>query len=195
MGKRKSKPGASDPLGLDGFESRLGKALDRAESDPDSFDGMHAREGNPRTLAPRVPEAADIARKHRERTAAAGPAWKDGVMHPRKDPIKAAVAAKGKWEAALKKAMAEGSFVAGLEAVDEDEMVAILEATDPSVFTSGVDRRSAKYERKMAKVQPLLVALAEEIDRMPQDTEAQREARMLAAVRGMREIGKRVKKR
>ena len=193
MGKRKAPPAASPLPSLDDFEARLAKALDRAESDPDSFEGAHEREGNPRPLAPRVPEVADIVAKHAERTAAAGDAWKAGVLRPKKDPVQAAIAAKGKWAAKLTEAIRDDSFAKGLAAVDEDEMVRIIESTSPSVFTDGVARRSGKYRAKMEKARPMVLALAVEIDKMPQDTEAQREARMLAATRGMRAIGKRLK--
>lgn len=193
MGKRKAPPAESPLPSLDNFEARLAKALDRAESDPDSFESAHAREGNPRTLAPRVPEVADIVAKHAERTAAAGPAWKAGVMRPKKDPIKAAIAAAGKWGTKMTEAVRDGSFAKGLAAVDEEEMIRIIEGTDESVFTGGVARRAGKYRAKMEKTRPMVLALAEEIDKMPQDTEAQREARMLAATRGMRAIGKRLK--
>ena len=193
MAKRKPAGKDSALPTLGDFEARLDGALDRAMKDPDSFEGMHAREGNPRTLAPRIPEAADTAAKHAERTAAAGAAWKAGVMRPKKDPIKAAIAAEGKWEARMKEAIAAKSFAHGLEAVDEEEMIRILEGTDESVFTAGVARRGPKYERKLALMRPMQIALAEEIDRMPQDSDAQREARMIAAVRGARAIGKKLK--
>lgn len=193
MGKAKAPPAESPLASLDNFEARLAKALDRAEKDPESFEGAHEREGNPRPLAPRVPEVEDIVAKHSTRTAAAGQAWKDGVLRPKKDPIQAAIAAKGKWATKLQAAIQDDSFAKGLAAVDEEEMVRIIEATDPSVFTGGVARREGKYRAKMEKTRPMVLALAEEIDKMPQDTEAQREARMLAATRGMREIGKRLK--
>jgi len=190
---RKNAPVKSPLPSLDAFGKSLGAALDKAESDPESVDRVHEHEGNPRNLAPRVPEAADIAAKHQERTAAAGAAWKAGVMRPKKDPIEAAKAAAGKWETKVKEAIANKSFTKGLDAVDEAEMIRILEETDASVFTEGVRRRGAKYERKVGAMRPMLVALTNELDRMPVDTEQQREAKAIASIRGMREIGRRLK--
>lgn len=189
MPKPKPKPPAAVDS-LSAFEGGLDKALETAVNDPDSIEGMHAREGNPVTLGPRIPEAADMAKDMVTKAAAAGEKWLARVQHPKKDPITAAKAAAGKWKNKMQEAIANGSFEKGLDLIDEDEMYATIKAGGAAPFTSGVNRRAAKVERVMGELRPMMIALAEELDKMPIDTPEQREAKMIAAKRGMEAIGK-----
>lgn len=93
----------------------------------------------------------------------------------------------------LQRAIAENAYEKGLDQVDHDEMYEIIREGGAEAFANGVARRSKKIHRKIAQLREHVLALATEIDKMPQDTEAQRDARVLAAVRGMRAIGKRLR--
>ncbi len=179
--------------GLSAFQRTLKSALALAEKDPDAFEGAHARMGNPITLGPRIPEAADMAADMTAKAAAAGEKWLQKVTHPKKNPIEAAKAAKGKWKNKMQDAIAKDSFAKGLDKVDEDEMYQTIRDGGAAPFTSGVTRRSAKVLRVMTELRPYQLALAETLDKMPIDTPEQREAKMIAAKRGMEEIGKKRK--
>ena len=193
MARKTPLPPSPVVQSLADFERVLDKALDVAVKNPDALPGMHESAGNPVTLAPRVPSAGDMVEKLMTNAQAAGECWLAGVKKPRKEPLKAALAALGKYKSKMAAALASGSWEKGLAAADETAMYATIDALGAGVFTTGVGARKAKMTAAFTKLQPMLVALANTIDAMPQDTEAQREARLLAARRGMIEIGKKLK--
>jgi len=176
--------------GLSAFGTMLDKALVLVEKNPDAFEGMHARQGNPITLGPRVPEAADWAEKQTTNAAAAGDRWLKGVLAPKKNPIDEAKKKKGKYRQKMEQALREDRYGKGLDLIDEDEMYATIRDGGSAPFSSGVTRRRAKVERVAATLRPMVVALTATLDAMPVDTPEQREAKMIAAKRGMEAIGK-----
>jgi len=179
---------------LEEFERGLEEALDIAEVAPELLPGRQATTGgNPINLGPRVPEADEWAEDMVRNAQNNAEKWLRKVTRPKKDPIEAAKAAAGKWKNNLQQAIAENRYQKGLDQVDHDEMYEIIREGGAEAFAGGVARRSKKIRRKIGQLREHVLALATEIDKMPQDTEAQRDARVLAAVRGMRAIGKRLK--
>lgn len=179
---------------LEEFERGLEDALDIAEVAPELLPGRQATtEGNPINLGPRVPEADEWAEDMVRNAQNNADKWLRKVTRPKKDPVEAAKKAAGKWENNLKQAIAEKRFEKGLDGVDHDEMYEIIREGGAEAFANGVSRRAKKIHRKIGQLREHVLALANEIDKLPQDTEAQRDARVLAAVRGMRAIGKRLK--
>jgi hypothetical protein len=176
---------------LDAFERVLQVALDVAEKNPDALPGQARVEGNPISIGPRVPEAADIASKMVSGAVAAGERWLKNVQSPRKNPIEAARAAKGRWRTRVTEAAANDAFDKGLAKVNVDEMMETVRKRGAGAFTQGVQDRQAKITRVVGEMRPMILALANTLDAMPADTDAQREAKAVAAIRGMREIGKR----
>jgi len=189
MAKQKTKAGGVTAL-LEQFDSVLDKALAVAAKNPDALPGAHEHQGNPITLGPRVPEAADWGQSMADGAVAKGEKWFARVKTPKKDPIKAAIAAKGKYKDKVTESLAQDRFARGLAQVDEDEMYATIEAGGAAAFTSGIERRRGKITKKIEKLRPKVLALANAIDAMPDTTDAQREARMVAARRGMIKVGK-----
>jgi len=189
MGKRRAPKAKAAPVTLDNFLACLAVNMAKVAANPDAFAGSKATVGNPVTLAPRVPEAGTWAAKQIQRTMAAGAAWKEGVMHPKKNPVEAAKAANGKYKAKMAAALQADSFLKGLGNVDVDEMYRVIEATGEEVFTGAVQRREGKIRHRIEEIRDDVLALATTIDAMPQDTEAQREARVIANLRGMKAIG------
>lgn len=189
MPKRKK---SSNPIvdGLAAFERTLDKALALAATDPDALPGVHETQGNPMTLGPRVPEAADWADKQTANAEAASELWLKNVQRPKKNPIAAALKANTKYKAKMQESIAQDKFAKGLQKVDEDEMYAIIAARGSESFRSGVAARAVKVKRVVGDLRNRVVALTSALDAMPVDTDAQREAKMLAAKRGMQKIGK-----
>lgn len=187
MAKRKRTPAraTADP---DDFAARHARLLAQALKDPESLPGMHATEGNPRTLAPRLPEVADWANTQITNTVNAAERWKKNTMTPRKDPIAEAKKAGPKWENAVKKAIADKNFEKGLAATDEEAMIDAIDKTDPSDFARAVQKREMKITHKLDRLRPLVVAHCQAIDALPTDTEAQREDKVIKNLRGMRAI-------
>ena len=148
---------------------------------------------NPVTVGARVKSADAWAEKMVANAVAAGPAWRTGVLNPRKHPIESAIAANGKRKQRLAEAERDERWLHAMQRVDVDEMYRTIEEIGESAYTQGIAARKGKIKNKISKLQPLVEGLAKTIDGMPQDTDQQREARMLAARRGMIEIGKRLK--
>jgi len=145
---------------------------------------------NPVTVGGRVLDADEWARRQLEGSAAAGARWMYGVLHPKRNPIKAAIEANQKRKDRLAQAEKEEKWLRSMERVDVDEMYRTVEAVGETGYTSGVANRAGKIKKKVAELQPMVEALAKRLDEMPQDTDAQREAKMIAAKRGMQEIGR-----
>jgi hypothetical protein len=176
--------------GLAEFMGNLQVALAQAAKDPESVPNIHETVGNPITLAPRVASAADQVSKLVSNATNAGERWVANTLRPKKDPLARAKASVTKWRNAMQEAITGGRYEKGLAATDEAAMQATIQAIGSAGFVSGITARQAKITRKFGQLQPLQVALANQLDAMPTDTDAQREAKMLAAKRGMQAIGK-----
>lgn len=176
---------------LEGFEDRMvRRALDLI-SHPEKLEAAQGEVvGNPITLGPRVVSAADWAED--QVTAAKNKAakWLERSRRPKKVPSTAALAAKGKYRNKLEEALAGGYWEAAMGRVDEDLRMLIIEAVGATGFSQGIERHKPKVVARVKELQPLVLALAQEIDAMPQVTDDEREARMLAAKRGMQRIGR-----
>jgi len=169
-------------------------AMDVYDRDPSSLDEMLLpREGNPVTLSPRIPSAADMALKQKTRAAAAGEAYSKAVQNPRKDPIVRMKASNATFKNAVQLALNEDRWIKGVNNIDEAQMYQILATLGSTAYVNGVNAKSVKYESKMAKVQPMVAALVQQLDAMDTSTDGAREAKMIAARRGMIAIGQRLR--
>jgi hypothetical protein len=147
-------------------------------------------EGNPVTLGPRVISATDWVNKQTEGAKARADTWLKNSLAPSKDPKQAALKAAGKWKSNMQAAITGGHYEKGISGYDEAARTTVLNEGGTAAFISGVDRHKAKAVAKVSKLQPKVAALAATLDGMPIDTDAQREAKLLAARRGMIAIGK-----
>jgi hypothetical protein len=134
-----------------------------------------------------------MAEKMTTNAGAAGERWLAGVTSPKKDPISQMKKAAGTWKNAMQAAISSGSWEKAVAAIDEDEMYKIIREGGAGVFTSGISRRKGKIEKAYGLLRPKLLALASVLDAMPTDTDAAREAKMIAARRGMIKIGQELK--
>lgn len=184
--RRRTPPKAADPGAV--AQKLFEKLCVVARDDPDSLPGRKETVGNPITLAPRVPDAAEMTRQQLagvERTSAK---WKERVMKPRKNPIEAAKAAEGKFEDSMRRALTEKRFGKGLAQVDEEAMYETIAATPDDAVAQGVRKRQRKIKAKYDKLQPLLLANALSIDSMPNATPEDRVRRMVTNLENMRTI-------
>ena len=175
------------------FSSVLDKAFELAATHPELLPGFGPEKGNPVTLSPRIPLAADMATKMVANATNAAENWLKGVMAPRKSAVGEAKAANAKYKTRMTESIADDRWVKGINAIDENQMYAIIQAGGSGVFSSGIQRRQAKIQAKLEKMRPLMLALAGTLDAMPTATDQQREAKMIAARRGMIEVGKRLR--
>jgi len=172
----------------------FGATLDAIVAEqPKGKDPTKELSGNPVSVGAPVIEADAWASKQLRRAAAAGADWKEGVLHPRRNPVDAAIKAAGKWADRLQSAIRDKKFEAGLKQVDVDAMYATIEKLGEAVFVQGIEAREAKVRAKIAKLRPLVLALKQTIDAMPDATDADRVKRLLAAREGMLLIGKKMR--
>jgi len=163
---------------------------ERLATDPDFYAALHGRE-----IAPGIhinnpgPDPTKTAAKLVARATAAGADYVDGMRNPKRNPVEAAGRAEGKWADKLRAAMANKSYGKGVRKQNYPEAVEIATSDGGSAYSAGVSKRAAKIARVHADLMPRLGALSQAIQNMPQDTEGQREARLLAARRGAIAIG------
>ena len=180
---------------LTSFLERLHKDLDLIAKDPEKARQLSEadREGNPVTLGPRVVRAEDWVEDMVTGATAKSKKWLDKSLRPKKDPKAEAIAANEKYKNKMRTVIDEDLWVGGIQAYDEGVREEIIKSVGTSGFEQGIRTHKPKALQKIKKLQPMVTALAEEIDKMPEATDAEREAKMLAARRGMIEIGKRMK--
>jgi len=189
-------------MGLDNLNpeeaQQLSKLLEKADVYQDGMGDLPAQEGhrkfgqapkpNPSVIQ-RVLPASDWVEKQITTLEAVGEAnYLRGIRNPKKDPIKAGIAAQGKYEAAMKDPKVLKRRKTALEKTNMDEWTAMAEAIGAGKLVEGVRARRYKVERFVAKYQPLLKAHLATIDAMPDVTDANREAKMIANVKGLKDL-------
>lgn len=179
------------PYNLDEFTARFRARLKKhLEDNPPEQKGLKEITGNPVAVGSRVLDAEDWAAKQIERAKAAGNTWAKAVVKPRRDPVEAALKAAAKRKDRLEQSIRDGKWEKAMARVDKDAMYDTIEKVGASGFSKGIEVREAKIKSRVKELQPMVEGLAEAIDDMPDGTDSEREARLLAARRGMIEIGK-----
>lgn len=177
---------------LDNFIDQMHAQERRLKSDPEFKEAVLVGHlsGNPVTLGPLVPSVDDWVDDMTNGAIAKADKWLKRTLAPSVDPKAATLKAAGKFKTNMQTALNEGRFEKGVAAYDESARTAVIQEGGTAAFTSGVQRKKAKAKAKIAKLQPKVAALKSTLSGMPQDTDAQREAKMIAAKRGMQQIGK-----
>jgi len=188
MAKKQAQP--ANQVDLSNFEALFSEILDRVNGST----GANAPADltlpdNPVSVGARVPEAAEWSAAMIEGATRSGDRWLKHTLSPRKNPVTAAIAADQKRKDKLAEAERLGKWLASMNRVDVDAMYATIEAVGPGGYTGGIEARRGKIAGKIERLRPQVLALAETIDKMPDGTDAQREAKMVAARRGMIAIG------
>lgn len=190
-------PQKSNPLGLPevipdaaAAAKAVAAAMVLIDNDPAIREAVGtAVVGNPITVEI-VPSADRWASKQIANAVAGAANWVEGVQRPSADFKTAGLAAAGKWKQRVTEAVQQDRFAKGLGKTNTEEAIATAVAVGASGFSSGIQAREAKIRRVVGDLQPRVAAVKRTIDQMPQDTDAQREQRLLAARRGMIEVGK-----
>lgn len=136
-----------------------------------------------------VVDANTWTAKMMSRVQAAGGDWEKGVANPRRSPTAAMKAAGGKWKTRMQQAITNDAWMKGIAGLTDQAIQAAAAAAGGSRFVAGVTSRQQKIADAIAKLQPKVAALSSKIQSLPQDTDQQREDRMIQNVRGMRAIG------
>jgi len=163
-------------------------------NNPEVYDALHHRE-----IAPGVyisnpgPDPQQMTARYLQGVSQAGSRYVEGMKAPRRDPVQAAIRAKGKWANRVQEAIQNNSYEAGVRSQNYAEAVDIATADGGAAFTSGATKREGKVGRVFQRLAPELAGVSQAIQNMPQDNDAQREQRLLAARRLMIQVGRRLK--
>lgn len=111
-----------------------------------------------------------------------------GIKNPRKDPIKAGIDAQKRYEEQMKKDDVLKRREMGLKATNMDEWASMCEKIGADKLVDGVKARQYKIERFLDKYIPALEKHLADIDAMPNVTDADREKRMIANLRGLKKL-------
>lgn len=131
-------------------------------------------------------DAGAVAAKWATRTSAASQDYVDGVTSTDKDPTALAIAAIPRMRSRVLESIDSGKVAAGLRRVGKQGWIAAVQAKGAANFSSGVQAAEAKVAASFAPLLAFESNLQRQVQAMPANTDAEREAKMLAWVRGMR---------
>ena len=109
-----------------------------------------------------------------------------GIASPKADPIARGIATEAKYAAATRKAIEEERRRKGLEKTDMGEWFKYASTIGADKLVDGVVKREAKVSKFVTAYQPLLVSHLAKIDALAEETDADRENRMLENLRGLK---------
>ena len=130
------------------------------------------------------------AKQQVENAVAASKDWLDGVKNPSRNPIEAALDKKDKWVDRLTTAIKDDKWAKNLKKVSPSDIVAVAEKLGTRVYEDGVQARTDKINKRVGELQPLVQAVSDTIQAMPDKTDADREKRLISARKLMLEVGK-----
>ena len=176
------------------FAEELEKNLVKVQEDPEYAAELASdQEGNPMTLGPRVVDADAWVEDMTTAAVAKSSKWLANTLKPKKDPKERARKAAKKYDSNMRAALDENRWEAGINAYDEDLRQETIAAVGESGYRSGITTKKAKVKARIAKLQPLVAALTNTLDKMPVDTAEQRAQKMIAARDGMLAVKKQMR--
>jgi hypothetical protein len=195
MARKAQAAAAAQAAPLEGFLDRLAAKLLHVKAHPEDAPRGELTAGNPVSLSPRVPDVETWVGDMVTGVKNSGAKWKRNTLAPTKSPLVEAKKAGPKFEASMRQALDEKRFEAGIDAVDEAAMYDTIRATPDSTYVEGVTRRTSKIKSRVTRMRPLLLTLLNEEDQLANATEADRDNKVLAHIRGMRALGKALRTR
>ena len=148
--------------------------------------GLHIRTSLGELAHFAIPDAATVAAKWAQRTSAASQDYVDGVTSTDKDPTALAINAIPRMRQRVLEAIDSGKVAAGLRRVGKQGWIAAVQAKGATNFSSGVAAAQDKVAQRFGPLLAFENNLQRQVLAMPANTDAEREARALAWIRGMR---------
>jgi len=147
--------------------------------------------GNPMVLGPRLPSADEWADLQIKGARDNAQKWLDRTTKPKKNFREEALreTSRARYRTSMENVLAKDLWAGGMALVNESETIATIQAGGAGVYTSGVERRKAKIRRRVAELRESRLALCATVDAMPVGTDSEREAKMIANMRGLKAIG------
>lgn len=148
--------------------------------------GLHLRRDFRELMHFAIPDAQSVADKWATRTSAASGDYVAGVESTEKDPTALAIVAIPRMRQRVLEAIDSGKVAAGLRRVGKQGWIEAVRSKGAANFSSGVTAARDKVAASFAPLLAYEANLQRQVQGMPANTDAEREARMLAWVRGMR---------
>lgn len=133
-----------------------------------------------------IPDATTVAAKWAQRAGSAGPDYQRGVETTDKDPTALAIANQQRLVTNFNARVQDGTWAARLRAVGKQGWIDAVRTKGVQNYTTGVSQAEAKVAAAFGPLLAFEGNLQRTVLGMPANTDAEREARMLAWVRGMR---------
>lgn len=133
-----------------------------------------------------LPTAQEVADKWAQRTSAAAADYAKGVATTDKDPTQLAIAAIPRMRSNILQAIDSGKVANSLRRVGKAGWQQAVAAKGETNFSTGVNAAREKVAERFGPLLAFEQNLLTSIASMPSLTDADRENRMLAWVRGMR---------
>jgi len=111
-----------------------------------------------------------------------------GIASPKADPIARGIATEAKYAAETRKAIDEGRRKAALQKTSMAEWAEYSKSIGADNLVDGVVKREAKVADFITKFQPMLSSHLGRIDTLPEETDSDRENRMLENLRGLKAL-------
>lgn len=137
-----------------------------------------------------LPSSQAVAAKWKQRTAAASQDYADGVANTDKDPTALAIQGGQRYINNVTASFQSGKWANGLRKVGKQGWQAAVAAKGVQNFANGVNNAEAKVADSFASLLSFEQGLLNTVSGMPNVTDNDREQRMLAWVRGMRQYKK-----
>lgn len=134
-----------------------------------------------------IPNAQAVAAKWVQRTSAAAQDYASGVASTDKDPTALAIAAGPRYLANVTAAFNSGKWANKLRAVGKAGWQAAVQSKGVSNFSTGVNAAEGKVATAFGPLLAYETNLQQQVQAMPNTTDTDRENRMLAWTRGMRQ--------
>lgn len=111
-----------------------------------------------------------------------------GIKSPKADPIARGIATEAKYAAATRAAIEDERRRKALEKTDMAEWYKYSSELGADKLVDGVVKREAKVTKFVTGFQPLLTSHLAKIDALPEETDSEREGRMLENLRGLKAL-------
>jgi len=127
-----------------------------------------------------------VAKQIRNITAVGETNYREGVVSPKRAIVATSIAKEPKFASKMREVIEKKSRVAGLKGITDDFVVGSAIEIGAPILVSAVTKRKGKIDKFVGGFQPLLSALESDIDKLGDVTDAEREARMLENLRGLK---------
>lgn len=112
----------------------------------------------------------------------------EGIKAPKADPIARGIETEGKFADAMRKAIDNEARRKGLEKTDMAAWYKYASTIGADKLVDGVTKREDKVVKFVTTFHPLLVSHLAKIDALAEETDADRENRMLENLRGLKAL-------